>query len=92
MAIYNTVTINVDDWVDVNTLSGAPVGNAIRIQNISSYDFYIYESSTKPVSTDGPVVYNPSHGALSVADITAGSLRIWAKPVSIYPIKLAVSA
>ncbi len=81
MAVYNTVTLNANDWFDVNTLSGAAVGAAIRIQNISTGSCYLVESTTKPVRTDGIVLFSPEFGDLSISDIDAGALKIWAKPV-----------
>lgn len=81
MAVLNTVTLNADDWFDVNTLSGAAVGTSFRIQNISTGSCYIVDSSTKPVRTDGIVVYSPEFGDLSIADIQSGGQRIWARQV-----------
>jgi hypothetical protein len=80
MAVYNTVVSSVDDWVDLNTLSGAAVGAAIVIQNISSCNAYVVDSATKPTRTDGPVIYTSDRGQLSIAEVAAGSLKIWVRP------------
>lgn len=92
MAVYNTVTLNANDWFDVNTLSGAAVGAAIRIQNISTGSCYLMESTTKPVRTDGIVLFSPEFDNLSISDIDSGSLKIWAKPVTVNkPVTLIIS-
>ena len=82
MAVLTTVNLTVDDWVDLNTLSGATVGSAFRIQNISTGSCFLVDSATKPVRTDGSVLFSPDYGDLSVADSEAGGLKVWAKPVT----------
>jgi hypothetical protein len=80
MAVYTTVVSSIDDWVDLNTISGAAVGAAIVIQNISSCNAYLVDSSTKPVRTDGIVLFTPDYEDLSIARIDSGSLKIWVRP------------
>jgi hypothetical protein len=84
MAILNTITLTADDWVDVNTLSGATVGSSFRIQNISTGACFLVDSTTKPVRTDGSVLFAPTYGDLSIADIESGGLKIWARPKDLY--------
>lgn len=81
MAVYGTVNLTVDDWVDLNTLSGASVGSAFRIQNISTGSCFLVDSATKPTRTDGIVLFSPDYGDLSIADIEAGGNKIWVRPV-----------
>jgi len=80
MAVYNTIVSDVDDWVDLNTLSGAAVGAAIVIQNISACNAYMVDSTTKPVRNDGIVLFTPNYEDLSIARIDSGSLKIWVRP------------
>ncbi len=80
MAVYNTVVVSVDDWVDLNAAAGLAVGSACVIQNISPSNCYLVDSATKPVRTDGAVIFNPSYGQLSIAEIAAGSAKIWVRP------------
>lgn len=81
MAIFNNVTVKADDWYDINTLSGAPVGGAFLLQNISSGNCILKEAATKPSNDNGPILYNTSMGDLSKATVASGSDKIWAKVV-----------
>lgn len=79
MAVYTNVTVFNDDWYDLNTLSGAAVGAAIQIQNISSGNVIMKEQTAKPTNDNGPVLFNSSMGELSKAVVAASSLKIWVK-------------
>lgn len=81
MAIFTNVVVLNDDWYNVNTLSGAAVGTAILIQNISSGNCILKESSTKPTNDNGPILFDCTKGELSKALVDTGSLAIWAKCV-----------
>jgi len=83
VAAYNNVTVSGDDWVNLNTLSGCPVGTAVQIQNTGISSVLIQESTTKPTNNNGGVLFNPHYGELSKATISGGSLAIWAKPFSV---------
>ena len=82
MAVYNTVSVAGDTWVNVNTAAGVTVGNAFNVQNISMSDVYLVESATLPTNTSAPILYNPSFDNLSKASVDAGSLALWAKCVN----------
>lgn len=81
MAIFNNVTVLSDDWYDINTLSGAAVGTALNIQNISTGQVILVESTTKPVTDNGPILFDAAYGELSKATVDSGSLKMWAKCV-----------
>jgi hypothetical protein len=81
MAVYQTVTLSVDDWVDLNTAAGVAVGAGCVIQNISSGSCYLVDSATKPTRADGSLLFTPDFGQLSIAEIAAGSAKIWVRPV-----------
>ena len=81
MAAFNNVVVSGDDWVDINTLSGAPVGGAISIQNVGTASVFLQESTTKPLITNnnGGVLFTAEYGDLSNAVVASGSLKMWAK-------------
>ena len=81
MAVFNNVTVLGDIWVDINTISGVPVGTAFIIQNISSAKVILKESSTTPTNDNGPVLYDSSFGDLSQASVKLNSTTMWAKVV-----------
>lgn len=83
MAAYNNVTVSGDDWVNLNTLSGCPVGTAVQIQNTGISSVLIQESATKPTNNNGGVLFNPHYGELSKAVVDAGSDIIWVKPLAV---------
>jgi len=82
MAVYQTVTLSVDDWVDLNTAAGVAVGSAFRIQNIGCNSCFLVDSSSKPTRTDGSLLFTAEFGELSIADIEAGGVRMWVRPVA----------
>lgn len=82
MAVYQTVSVNGNTWVNVNTAAGVTVGNAFNIQNISMSDVYLVESATLPTNTSAPILFNPSFGELSKASVDTGSVALWAKCVN----------
>ena len=79
----NNYTLSGSAWVDLNTVLGVAVGTEFNIQNVSSWSFYIRESSTLPTEVDGAVVFPPSYDTLSKAFIAAGSDKIWVKMVDV---------
>lgn len=79
MASFNNVVVTGDDWVDINTLSTAPVGAAISIQNIGCANVRLQESTTKPANDNGGVLFTAEYGDVSKASVSSGSLAIWAK-------------
>ena len=81
MAAFNSVAVSGNDWVDINTLSGAPVGGAISIQNTGTASCLLQESTTKPLITNnnGGVLFTAEYGDLSKAVVASGSLKMWAK-------------
>lgn len=82
MAVYGTVNLTVDDWVELNTLSGVADGSAFRIQNISTGSCFLVDSATTPARGDGIVLFSPDYGELSIADIEAGGDKVWVRPVT----------
>jgi len=83
MAVYQTVTLSVDDWVDLNTAAGVAVGSGFIIQNISSGSCFLVDANTKPTRNDGSLLFTADFGQLSIAEITAGSDKIWVRPVDV---------
>ena len=81
MAIFTNVTVSSDTWYDINTLSGATVGTALLIQNISTANVILVESTAMPLANNGPILFNAHAGDLSKATIQAGSLKMWAKVI-----------
>ena len=81
MAIFTNVTVSNDTWYDINTLSGAAVGTGLTLQNISSGNVLLKESTSLPLDDNAPVLFNPSYGELSKASVDAGSLKMWAKVI-----------
>jgi hypothetical protein len=79
------IPISYAEWVDVNTLSGIPVGTATAIFNKGDSALYLYEGDVAPAvdSKDGVILstlYNP----FGVANVLPGSERIWARCAVIY--------
>ncbi len=69
-----------DDFISVNAATGIAVGTAITIQAKSTSWVRLVESATKPDPTDtsiGVILSNLSY-PYAIADITTGSLEIWA--------------
>lgn len=79
MAAYNNVSVSGDDWVNINTLSGAAVGSAFNIQNISTGVCLLQESNTTPTNDIGGMLFPPHYDSLSKASVSAGSQTMWAK-------------
>lgn len=74
------IIIPFNDYVSVNQLCGIPNGTPIQIQTKASREVYLQESNSKPpsTSTDGVILTDILSGN-SVADVTSGSLEIWAR-------------
>lgn len=79
MASFNNVMVTGSTWTDLNTLSGAPVGTALEIQNIGSASVKLQESSNIPSNDNGGVLFTVEYGEMSRALVEAGSLKMWAK-------------
>ena len=91
MATFGDVTVNGNDWVDINTLSGAAVGTAMNIQNKGTACCRLQESTIKPVNDNGAILFTPDYNDLSKAVVDSGSLKMWAKLVDVNkPTTLAV--
>lgn len=79
MASFNNVFVTGNDWVDINTLSTAPVGVAVSIQNIGTAAVKLQEATVKPTNDNGGVLFTAEYGDLSKAAVASGSLKMWAK-------------
>lgn len=62
MVNFNTVSVAGNDWVDINTLSTAPAGTAISIQNVGMACVRLQESSAKPTNDNGGVLFTADYG------------------------------
>lgn len=74
------ITLNSTSFTDINTQSGISVGTAMIIQNKGTSNIVIQESVLQPdpTSEDGLIMTN-IFSPYSRADISAGSIRIWAR-------------
>lgn len=82
MAAYSNVTLNTNEWVNLNTLSGAPVGTALNIQNIGYGTVLLQENSSTPTENKGGVLFPPQYDSLSMAVVQVGSDIMWAKLIT----------
>ena len=82
MTVYQTVTLTIDDWVDLNTAAGVAVGGAFRIQNIGSNACYLIDAAAKPTQPSGILLLTAQFDELSIADVESGSERVWVMPSS----------
>lgn len=76
----NDLTATSSDWLDVYTLTGITVGNAVSINNKGGYQILIQEKPTKPDASDknGKLLSTSRIGGFN-AIITSGSTGIWIK-------------
>ncbi len=80
MTTINDIIIPNDAWVDLNTVSGIPVGSAFDIQNKTTVWVQLYESNSEPDldETSGRILTNLGYN-YGVATILKDSEKIWAK-------------
>ncbi len=73
------ILVDSETWVDLYTVTGIPVGEALNIVNKSVTWCKLYEGNTIPdlSITDGDLISNYSNN-YATANILAGSLKIWA--------------
>ena len=75
----DNIEVTSEDWVDLSTESGIAVGTAYEISNQLGGVVLLYEANTKPDVTQKSGQRLPSFPAENNnAQITAGSLKIWA--------------
>lgn len=69
-----------DQFVDINTLSGIPIGTAFTVINKGSHNIVLQESVLQPDSeSEDGVVLTSIYYPYARGDIRAGSLAIWAR-------------
>lgn len=73
------ITINTE-WVNVNQVTGIPVGTPFQLQNKGSNDIVIQEASTAPAqgTKDGFLLTTVNYGN-ALANVSSGSLTLWAR-------------
>ena len=73
------VLVDSTAWVDIYTVTGITVGDALNIVNKSVTWCKLYEGNTAPALsvTDGDLISNYSSN-YATANIASGSLKIWA--------------
>ena len=82
MAAFNNVTLTTNEWVNLNTLSGATAGTALNIQNIGNGTVLLQESATQPVNNNGGVLFPPHYDTISKAAVAGGSEIMWGKLIA----------
>lgn len=79
-----TISVPLDSWVSVNTLSGVVIGTAMDLQNVGTGWIILQEASAKPSdsSMEGIILtslFYPNSGRT----VTSESGQIWAKATQI---------
>lgn len=85
------VEVPIDEYVDLNTLSGLPAGTAVVITNKSTGWCRLQVTSVKPLasSTAGEPITNLPHNT-AIKFITAGESTVWAKATGNTKVLLSV--
>lgn len=79
------IIVPVDEWLDLNTAAGVPIGYQMELINRGSFNILIEEAVTQPpLSSNGCAAITPIGGMLHFCTATTGSETIWVRSDSNY--------
>lgn len=77
------MTVTTNTYTSLNSTLGIPVGTPLQIQLKTTGSFRLQEKTTQPInSSEDGVILTDVSGGYAIADITSGSLEIWAKAIT----------
>lgn len=77
------VVVHNTEWTDINTASGIAAGTNMQVTNVGNSEVKLIESSSQPSLSDTRgVVLTPRKYPYASAEVTSGSLTIWALSLS----------
>jgi hypothetical protein len=77
------ITVTTNTYTSLNSTLGIPVGTPFQIQLKTTGSVRLQEKTTQPInSSEDGVILTDVSGGYAIADITSGSLEIWAKSIT----------
>lgn len=76
---FPSITLPDDQWVDLNTLLGIPVGTALNVSNSGSNGCYVYVNNVAPTANTDGYLINRVADTTQDLDLSSGVEIVWVR-------------